>query len=137
LKSGAYLSDALLSPKLAFSQEPGEAPFNVAFNTDVWFYPWYDIKGHEYRQTRFNQAMNGFKIAAGANAILEGIRCVINDSNTLASLQLSSLLQALTGRVSKRALSSWMWAAELAASAWLWLGTLLISALYWKTGNLC
>jgi hypothetical protein len=85
LKSAACLSDVLLSPKSALSQEPEGAPFNVAFDTDVWYYSWYDIEGHEYRQTRFNQAMNGSKSAVGADAILEGMHCIVEISTTSAS----------------------------------------------------
>jgi hypothetical protein len=75
LKSGAYISDVLRDPKVAFSQETEESPLNVAFKTNLGYFPWYESKGNEYRHLRFDLAMDGSKHATRADAILEGTSC--------------------------------------------------------------
>jgi hypothetical protein len=115
LKAGAHLSDVLFDPKLAFSQETEAAPLNVAFKTNLWYYPWYESEGNEYRRLRFNQSMNGSRHAVGSDAILEGRCCLVNFPEMPLSLSLS-LLQASTGRALKIMLLSSTWAEELEAN---------------------
>ena len=53
MKAAAYLQEALLHPKIAKSQEPNETAFNLAFNTNLPIFEWFEQKGNEHRLLRF------------------------------------------------------------------------------------
>jgi len=72
MKAAAYLQEALLDPKIAKSQEPNETALNLAFNTSLTAWEWFEQKGNEHRGLRFGIAMEHAKRAAQPNAILEG-----------------------------------------------------------------
>ncbi|EKM58628.1 uncharacterized protein PHACADRAFT_253095 [Phanerochaete carnosa HHB-10118-sp] len=72
MKSGGYLQEALFDQKFARSQEPNETALNIAFDTKLPVWEWYEQKGNEHRRQRFGIAMEGTKQAVPPNAILEG-----------------------------------------------------------------
>lgn len=83
MKSAAYLPEALLDPKLAFSQEPTETPLNVALKNDISMWDWLESEDNELRRIRFGMAMEGAKLAADPNAILDGLCRLLNKMRKL------------------------------------------------------
>ena len=77
MKSSAYLKEVFLDPKLSFSQEPTDTPFNAAFRTKLSLWDWFDLKEHNYQRIRFGIAMEGSKRTASQTAILEGMGMAI------------------------------------------------------------
>ena len=73
MKAASYLQETLFDPKLGASQEPTETATNVAFNTKVSLFEWFESKGNEHRLQRFGITMEGAKQAALPTATLQGI----------------------------------------------------------------
>ncbi|KIP10236.1 hypothetical protein PHLGIDRAFT_266603 [Phlebiopsis gigantea 11061_1 CR5-6] len=72
MKAMAYLQDALLDPMLGFSEEPNGTAFNMAFNTKLPMFEWFEQKGNEGRLLRFAITMEAAKRTRKYQAILEG-----------------------------------------------------------------
>lgn len=66
------MPETLLDPKLASSGEPNETPFHVAMKIDKPVWEWFEEKENERLRIRFGMAMEGAKLAADPNAVLEG-----------------------------------------------------------------
>ncbi|OCH93672.1 O-methyltransferase [Obba rivulosa] len=60
MKGASYLTETLLDPVTANSDEPHHAAFNRAFNTDLSLFPYYDEPGNEFRLTRFSNCMRNY-----------------------------------------------------------------------------
>ena len=71
MKASAYLPEVLLDPKLASSQDANDAPLNIAFNTKLSAWDWYESKGNEHRLLRLGINMEASKQAT-TNPINEG-----------------------------------------------------------------
>ena len=48
------------------------APFNLAFNTQLGYFPWLELPGNEARFNRFGHAMTGTRQWETKNFILQG-----------------------------------------------------------------
>lgn len=59
MKVGTHLTENLVDPKTSHSQEPNQAPLNLAFNTNYSFYEWMNQPGNEFNRVRFDIAMHG------------------------------------------------------------------------------
>lgn len=93
MKGSSYLTESLLDPKTAMSQEPNEVALNLAFKTDLPIWEWFEAKGNEHRLLRFGIAMEGGKRAASLTAILEGIDLVSDNVPSLISSTLRNRLR--------------------------------------------
>ena len=92
MKSSSYLTESLLDPKTAMSQEPHEVAFNLAFKTDLPIWEWFEAKGNEHRLLRFGIAMEGGKRVASPTAILKGTSLASANVWFLTSLTLRNRL---------------------------------------------
>ncbi|TFY59084.1 hypothetical protein EVG20_g7915 [Dentipellis fragilis] len=72
LKSLAVLWDTLRDPKFGHSQEPNEAAFSKAFNTDKSFFEWFELPGNEHRFRRTSVLMDGTSRLNPPGTILKG-----------------------------------------------------------------
>ena len=74
-KSAAYLTERYL-PTPPHKQKHNEpvmnAPFNVAFNTDMPYFEWLEQPGNELRLKRFGPAMTGTVAWEVPGAIVSG-----------------------------------------------------------------
>jgi len=71
MRSSAFITEAYIDPKIAFSTSPSEAPLNLAFATSEVLFDWYERPENEARRKLFGNAMRGTKIS-GANTTLSG-----------------------------------------------------------------
>ncbi|KAF8990766.1 O-methyltransferase [Cyathus striatus] len=72
VKGAAYLTETLTDPKTAYSVEPNETPWNIAYKTDIPLFAWYDKPENEMHQKRFSAAQAGTTKMEPADAILTG-----------------------------------------------------------------
>lgn len=71
-KSSSCLTDMLLDPKLANSDEPTQTPFNLAFQTSLGIFPWFELPENAQRLQRFGLGMEGGKAMFNPKAVLQG-----------------------------------------------------------------
>ncbi|THH26378.1 hypothetical protein EUX98_g7811 [Antrodiella citrinella] len=71
-KSSAYLTETLLGPKTAFSEQPTDAPLNRAFRTDLTVWEWLELPENKHDLRFFSMAMRGNSKILPADAILNG-----------------------------------------------------------------
>jgi hypothetical protein len=69
MNAAVYLTDNLMDPKTASSQEALDAPFNQAFGR-VPVFEFFEKPGNEYRLRRFGAAMHGVSSAAASDALV-------------------------------------------------------------------
>lgn len=115
MKGASFLQEALLDPQLAKSEEPTATAFNVAFNTKVPLFEWYEAKGNEQRRIRFGTAMQVANSAMGPATAVEGeivivlLRRLCSTSSTLGfdwnSLAKDSLVVDVGGGVGAQSLT--------------------------------
>ncbi|KAJ7342673.1 O-methyltransferase [Mycena albidolilacea] len=63
-KSSAYMTDALLDPATASSQEPTATPFSHDFSTDAPLFAWYEIPENKDRLARLASGRPGLRSSA-------------------------------------------------------------------------
>jgi hypothetical protein len=69
MKAGVYLTDNLMDPKTAASQEALDAVFSRAFGR-VPCFEFLEKPGNEYRLRRFGAAMHGVSSAVASDALV-------------------------------------------------------------------
>lgn len=62
----------LVDPKLANSDEPTQTPFNLAFQTSLGIFPWFELPENAQRLQRFGLGMEGGKAMFNPKAVLQG-----------------------------------------------------------------
>ena len=67
MKASAFIPEALSHPKFGTSQEPNETALNLAFNTDLPVFPWYELPENAQRLRRFGIAMRTANMFAAAH----------------------------------------------------------------------
>ena len=72
MKSASYLQEAVFDPKMALTNEPNQTALNVALNTKLPIWEWFELKENCSRRSRFAIAMEGVRQAQSPTAILEG-----------------------------------------------------------------
>ena len=77
MKASSYLRDVLLNPKLSSSQDPNDSALNLAFNTQLSAWEWYEAKGNEHRRLRLGITMDASKYATSLDAINDGMHSLI------------------------------------------------------------
>ncbi|KAJ7848938.1 O-methyltransferase [Mycena olivaceomarginata] len=73
-KSSAYMTDALLGPATASSQEPTVTPFSRTFSTDAPLFAWYESPENKDRLARFGIGQAGTTKLYPPDAILLGFK---------------------------------------------------------------
>ncbi|KAJ7479885.1 O-methyltransferase [Mycena latifolia] len=73
-KSSAYMTDALLDPSTAFSQEPTATPFSRAFSTDAPVFAWFERPENKERLVRFGVGQAGSTKIDPPESILLGFK---------------------------------------------------------------
>ncbi|KAF5387586.1 hypothetical protein D9757_006612 [Collybiopsis confluens] len=58
-KSSAYLTESLVDPNFAFADDPNHTAFNLAFQTHLPIFPWYELPENHLRLSTFSYAMEG------------------------------------------------------------------------------
>lgn len=71
-KSSAYLTETLLDPKTAFSDEAKDAALSKVFDTDLPLWEWLELPENKHELKLFAMAMQGFSRLLPADAILKG-----------------------------------------------------------------
>jgi hypothetical protein len=69
MKAGVNLTDNLMDPKTASSQEALDAVFSRAFGR-VPIFEFFEKPGNEYRSRRFGAAMHGVSLAVASDALV-------------------------------------------------------------------
>ena len=79
-KSSGWLPETIVDKTVAASQEPNEAAFNKAYDTQLSIFPWWELPGNAYRDKRFGIGMQGIQSRTSPEAIIEGTshrsRCI-------------------------------------------------------------
>lgn len=73
-KGSAYLTEAFTNPATAHSVRATDSPWNLAAQTDVFLFDWYDLPQNEDRKTRFSFAMACSTRLEPPAAILAGFK---------------------------------------------------------------
>lgn len=71
MKSSAFITDALLNPATAHSEETSEAPCLLLFKEKA-FFEHLHAPGHEYQNARFQAAMGGLSSADSGSSVVPG-----------------------------------------------------------------
>jgi hypothetical protein len=71
VKTAAYLSDNLLDPKTAASQEVTDGPLSRAFGPETWF-EFLEKPDNAYRLRRYGVAIHGLGSTVSLGAIMAG-----------------------------------------------------------------
>jgi len=69
MKAGVYLTDNILDPKTAASQEVLDAVFSRAFGR-IPIFEFFEKPGNEYRLRRFGAAMHGISSAVASDVLV-------------------------------------------------------------------
>lgn len=70
MKAAAYLTETLLDPATAHSDEPNHASFNRALQTNLDLFPWYEQPENSYHLERFSNCMRNYGFFS--KSILDG-----------------------------------------------------------------
>ncbi|KAJ7207224.1 O-methyltransferase [Mycena pura] len=73
-KSSAYMTDALMDPATAFSQEPTATPFSRAFVTEAPIFAWFEEPENKERLVRFGVGQAGSTKIDPPESILLGFK---------------------------------------------------------------
>ncbi|ESK87498.1 hypothetical protein Moror_10910 [Moniliophthora roreri MCA 2997] len=71
-KASAFMAEGVTRPGYALSDDPTKTAFNIAFQTDMSVFPWYELPENQDRLRTFGLAMEGGKNMFNPQAILEG-----------------------------------------------------------------
>ncbi|KAF8991936.1 O-methyltransferase [Cyathus striatus] len=74
MKGASYLPEAFSSPETAFTSNPGDAPWNLAFGTKIPIFQWFDLEENGVMQRRFAEGMKGLMNMEPRDAILQGFK---------------------------------------------------------------
>ncbi|KAJ6602649.1 O-methyltransferase [Mycena vulgaris] len=73
-KSSAYMTDALIDPNTAFSEEPTATPFSRAFSTNAPIFAWFESPENQERLVRFGIGQAGSTKLESPESILLGLK---------------------------------------------------------------
>lgn len=73
MKVSSYMTENLIDPKTAFSHEPTDTAFNLAFDTPESYFTWLGKPENAYRRARFDAGMPAIGNMEGKDSILRGI----------------------------------------------------------------
>ncbi|KAJ7890328.1 O-methyltransferase [Mycena leptocephala] len=73
-KGSAYLSETFMTPATAHSAKATDSPWNIATETDVFLFDWYDLPENKDKKTRFSFAMACSTKLEPPEAILAGFK---------------------------------------------------------------
>ena len=73
MKSSAYMAEAVTEPEYALSDGPNKTAFNIAFDTSLSIFEWYEQPDNEERRRTFQAGFESGKIMFNPQQILEGI----------------------------------------------------------------
>ena len=71
-KAASYLHENLIDPLTGSSGDAAHAPFSNAFNFKGSIWDFFELPEQQYRQTRFDTAMEGVKRVEPNDNILKG-----------------------------------------------------------------
>ncbi|KAF7792891.1 hypothetical protein EIP86_003992 [Pleurotus ostreatoroseus] len=71
-KSSGWLPETIIDKTVGASQEPNEASFNKAYDTQLSIFPWWELPENAYRDKRFGIGMQGIQSKTSPGAIIEG-----------------------------------------------------------------
>jgi len=73
MKSSAYMAEAVTEPEYSLSGNPTKTAFNIAFDTRLGIFEWYEQPDNEERRNTFQAGFESGKIMFNPRQILEGI----------------------------------------------------------------
>ena len=73
LKSSAFMAECVTTPGYALSDDPTKTAFNIAFNTELSVFQWFELPENEERRRTFGIAFEGGKNMFNPRQILEGM----------------------------------------------------------------
>ena len=71
-KSSGWLPETIIDKTVGASQEPNEASFNKAYDTQLSIFPWCELPENAYRDKLFGIGMQGIQSKTSPGAIIEG-----------------------------------------------------------------
>ncbi|KAJ7046068.1 O-methyltransferase [Mycena alexandri] len=74
MKSSSYMTDALVDPATAFSEDPTSTPFSRAFSTTASMFAWYESPENKERLVRFGVGQAGSTKIDPPESILLGLK---------------------------------------------------------------
>lgn len=72
MKSSTYMTDNLVDPRTAHSDEPADSPFNLALNTRDPYYTWLCKPENKHHRAAFDAGMPAISVSEGEFSILRG-----------------------------------------------------------------
>jgi len=73
LKTSAFMAECVTQPGYAMSDDPAKTAFNIAFNTNLGVFQWFELPENEERRRTFGVAFEGGKNMFNPRQILEGM----------------------------------------------------------------
>jgi len=73
LKTSAFMAECVTQPGYSMSDDPAKTAFNIAFNTNLGIFQWYELPENEERRRIFGVALKSGQNIFNPRHILEGM----------------------------------------------------------------